>query len=457
MSAADTPDNIRAVINGQKVLASTPGATTVVTVDIPPGTQALWMVTTAVTSNVPYLIGLQSLASYSAWKLEDPSRPFPPLYIYVAFPIPAIDTQVEVDWTVDPAAEWFVIADTGGRLTHDPAMMASTGQPNSNNPLRAMQVAGTDGVIMRTLKTDATGALVTTGGAFPPVYAVPGAAAPADALQVGGSDGVNLRAFKTDATGQQLTIDQTLKLAIGVLAAALPADAVLIGGSDGANLRPVLLDANGRPLTIDQNLKLTIGATAAAVPADAVQMGGSDGANLRALLTDATGKLLTLDQNLKLAIAALAAAIPADAVQVGGSDGVNLRAMRVNQTGVPYSIPTVPNTAAGDRPPLELQWATAAVTAMTSTVVAAPGAGKRLRLFYIETWSQTSNATYALAVTDTAGNAINFGVSVSPAGATPPPSALPLTGFLCGTNTAVSLIVTAGTGAATVGYTIETV
>lgn len=227
-------------------------------------------------------------------------------------------------------------------------------------------------------------------------------------------------------------------------------------GWDGSLARLVATDANGHILTVDQTLKLAIAAIGAAIPADAVMVGVSDGTDIRALLGDSSGHAFTIDQNLKNAIAALAAAIPADAVLSGVSDGTDIRAMRADAQGIIYDVPSAPNTAAGDRPLNELLYADANGISATTTLIAAPGANKHLRLFLLKVAVVSvggqgyTSATYG-------GNTVyhvygSNAIAANPVGDT---MTFPLTGLKLDSNTAVTANVNSGTLSFQALYTIE--
>lgn len=120
--------------------------------------------------------------------------------------------------------------------------------------------------------------------------------------------------------------------------------------------------------------------------------------------------------------------------------------------GQQYVIPTVPSTLTGDHPPVELQQAAIYGSADTN-FIAAPGAGKRLRLFYATLSfipSGTGNAQLVGTVSGT-----NYILSQHPA--CPPvsyyPSGLPMA---ANDGLRVGLSV-GGTFASTVVYTTETI
>jgi lambda repressor-like predicted transcriptional regulator len=500
VSNADTPDNSRGAVATQSYLGVYGSGSSSETVTLPDNTVCLWIVRQNVAgASAPAVLGNDAV-EWPVYPLLTVAGEEAPL-VWLCPVLRRSASQVTVTWSpMAPDATWWLISDSGPRVNVDAVMASTVAAPGFAAPAGAVQVAGSDGTDLRALLVDSSGRLVTSGSGFPAVYAAPGAAIPADALMVGGSDGTDLRALSTDASGHPQTIDQNLKNVVGVggvaepsdavqvagsdgtdlrvlltdatgklqvntaafpavyaaPAAAIPADALMVAGSDGTDLRALSTDASGHPQTIDQNLKLTIAAAGAAVPADVVQVGGSDGTDLRALSTDASGHPQTIDQNLKLTIAAAGAAVPADVVQVGGSDGTDLRALRTDQQGVPYAIPSAPGEATADRPPNELKYVSVLAAAYPTTLIAAPGAGKRIRLFYLQAYALVNTANYYVVCTVNSANVYAI-LSEVPAGQTLAPAVFPLTGLACDANTAVNIGGNAGTAGATAGYTIETI
>lgn len=338
MTNIDAPDHQRAVVAASQLLAALGGTTATVTVTLAPNVEALWIFGEGVIDPPPLVTGVDSGFQYPTFWTPWASQPALEWFSVVAIVAPSNDSAVVIHWPSPPANHWWVVADTGGRFTLDAALSGTIQTPGASVPSTAVLIGGSDGTDLRALLTDNLGRLVTSGGTFPAVFGVPGAANPADALQVGGSDGTDLRTLLTDVTGHLLTFDQNLKNTIAALNAALPPDAVLVGGSDGTDIRALLTDFAGRQLTIDQNLKLVVGIPASAIPSDA---------------------LLT-----------------------GGSDGVNLRAFRTDQEGMQYVIDAPPDTVTGDHPPNELQISSLNGNTNGAAVVAAPGVGKRIRVFY---------------------------------------------------------------------------
>jgi hypothetical protein len=412
VSNADTPDNSRGAVATQSYLGVYGSGSSSETVTLPDNTVCLWIVRQNVAgASAPAVLGNDAV-EWPVYPLLTVAGEEAPL-VWLCPVLRRSASQVTVTWSpMAPDATWWLISDSGPRVNVDAVMASTVAAPGFAAPAGAVQVAGSDGTDLRALLVDSSGRLVTSGSGFPAVYGAPGAAIPADALMVGGSDGTDLRALSTDASGH--------------------------------------------PQTIDQNLKLAIAAAGAAIPADVVQVGGSDGTDLRALSTDASGHPQTIDQNLKLTIAAAGAAVPADVVQVGGSDGTDLRALRTDQQGVPYAIPSAPGEATADRPPNELKYVSVLAAAYPTTLIAAPGAGKRIRLFYLQAYALVNTANYYVVCTVNSANVYAI-LSEVPAGQTLAPAVFPLTGLACDANTAVNIGGNAGTAGATAGYTIETI
>lgn len=453
----DAPDGQRAVVAAEQLLGGGKQTGATVTVPVGANVEALWLFGEGVIDPLPTIVGATSGYEYPVFWAPWQAQNEPAWFSIVALVTSEVDQSVVITFPSPPATGWYVVADQGGRFVLDVDLAQTIQTPGVSAPTAVVVVGGSDGTAARTLKTDSTGALVTAGSAFPPVYAAPGAAAPADALQVGGTDGTDLRALLTDATGRLEVVEAKLELAIAALGAALPADAVLAGGSDGTDLRALLTDTTGKLLTVDQKLEAAIATPGSANPADAVQIAGTDLTDLRVLQTDAVGVLQVADNILNGARAAPGGLKPSFAIQVGGNDGTDLRVILTNKQGAPYAIPSAPGEASGDRPPNELLWANNGITAGTITIIPAPGAGKRLRLFYFSPFGSTSTATYFVTAIDPTGTNQFFVVQESQPGVTLPACVLPLTGFICNTNTGVTFTVLAGTASVTIGYTVETV
>lgn len=413
MTNLDTPDGQRGTVAAQHLLAAVVSPTVEVTVPVAPNVDVLWIFGEGIIAALPTAVGVTSGYAYPVFAAPWASAATDSWFSAVAVVTGALDAEVTITWLAEPATHWWVVADTGGRFTVDAALAAAIQTPGQRIPESAVQVAGSDGTDTRVLLTDAAGKLQVTAAAFPAVYGAPGAAAPVDALQVAGTDGTDLRALLTDAAGRQLTIDQLLKLAIAALGGTVPADAVLVAGSDGVHLQ--------------------------------------------ALSVGTTGVLLTDDQTISAMIAHFGTALPAIGLPVAGTDGTDSRALRTDQQGAQYAIPTAPSTLTGDRPPVELSWASLVGVVASTVIIAAPGAGKAVRLFYVAGFAFNGAANYYVQCFAPGGGNVYPCVSEVPAGLTPPPSTLPLTGLLCETNTAVTLGLNAGSAGATVGYTIETV
>jgi len=148
--------------------------------------------------------------------------------------------------------------------------------------------------------------------------------------------------------------------------------------------------------------------------------------------------------------------LPGGAVLVGGDAAGSLRALAVNLQGLPYAIPSAPDIAAGDHPPNELLVASVVdVTALT-VIVAAPGAGKRVRVFSANVHNPpTAGAGSKVILNDAATNLSSYIYSGEMAALDFKPS-----GFACATDAPINLSVAGAAGVlggATVVYTVETV
>lgn len=150
-----------------------------------------------------------------------------------------------------------------------------------------------------------------------------------------------------------------------------------------------------------------------------------------------------------------ASAAPTEALQVGGTDGTNLRALRTDQNGQEYVVPAAPGTATADRPAVELSVGIAAAVTVTTTVVAAPGAGKHFRVFAAKMSGGSSGTTVSVECTVN-GKTMTLSQLIGVAGSDQ--FVAPLTGIKTDDNTALKVTFYAGTGGTNAFflYTTET-
>lgn len=122
--------------------------------------------------------------------------------------------------------------------------------------------------------------------------------------------------------------------------------------------------------------------------------------------------------------------------------------------GTQYVVPVAPSALASDHPATELQVAGGFLFASGSTVVAAPGVGKRLRVFYASVANETAGGR--TFVEDSTGADILAVAYSGSAGASNDvsfaPSGLPLPA-----NAGITVVGSNATNNATVVYTVETV
>ena len=134
--------------------------------------------------------------------------------------------------------------------------MYTEGVTGSGAPTHTLQVGGTDGTDLRTLATDATGALKLAAGtnnigsvseaSIDASTGTAGTAVPAKTIQVGGTDGTDLRTLATDATGKLTLASNVVNIAdvaesAGTAFGAFTAPytgtcKVIVGASAAANL-----------------------------------------------------------------------------------------------------------------------------------------------------------------------------------------------------------------------------
>jgi len=125
---------------------------------------------------------------------------------------------------------------------------------------------------------------------------------------------------------------------------------------------------------------------------------------------------------------------------------------RVSESGFQYVIPCAPGLSAGDLPPVELELAYSQATTADVQVLAAPGAGKRYRIFTAQVI--VASGTLWAGLEDLGSNLyFCWGANGSPGNLTYGPSGLPLSN-----NAGINLnISAAGTIYGTVVYTTENV
>ncbi|HEY1716213.1 MAG TPA: hypothetical protein VGG07_25170 [Solirubrobacteraceae bacterium] len=253
-------------------------------------------------------------------------------------------------------------------------------------------------------------------------------------------------------TGGRFVIDAALSATIQIPSLPAPDSAVQIAGTDGTDLRVLLTDTDGKLQVAGSTFPAVYGTPGDVAPADALQVGGSDGTDLHVINVDSDGTQYTEDVVVGLATGLPAAAAPFRAMQVGATDGTDLRALRGDQQGVLYAIGAIPNTAAGDHPPVELSTVGGGYT-LTSTVLAAPGAGMRYRLFFAQLAPITAGLVVFLQ--DSVSSAL-YGFSGLGAVESVP---YPGQGIPMATDAALNLVfgTGAGTAYAFVAYTLETV
>ncbi len=105
-----------------------------------------------------------------------------------------------------------------------------------------------------------------------------------------------------------------------------------------------------------------------------------------------------------------------------------------------YTIPTVPNTATADHPPNEVG-CTNAVSSSAQTLIAAPGAGNRIRLFAMSITTQSGSTGGAAAVSGTDSWGHLFGVRVEVGGYGRDWIDFPAQGMALAADTAVTVVI----------------
>jgi len=122
--------------------------------------------------------------------------------------------------------------------------------------------------------------------------------------------------------------------------------------------------------------------------------------------------------------------------------------------GVTYAVPSVPNTAAGDHPPTELSSYVNNGVATGTVIIAAPGAGKRPRVFYASIAPETGGNTASL-ITTTGGVTV-ASIKATTGGQSQPVDYKP-TGLPCPANAGLEVTTTGGAASVVVVYTTENI
>lgn len=161
-----------------------------------------------------------------------------------------------------------------------------------------------------------------------------------------------------------------------------------------------------------------------------------------------------VDQTLQDIVALGGSATFYQGLEVFGTDGTNDQQLRVNQQGTLYAIPSAPSTAGSDHPPNELQIISFFNLTTTTTIISAPGTGKRIRIF--AAWISNVGSGDAALIANAAGSA--FYALSQPGGS---PVVQPLSGVPTpNINEAIMvdcLLGSVGIYIGAITYTVETV
>jgi len=163
-----------------------------------------------------------------------------------------------------------------------------------------------------------------------------------------------------------------------------------------------------------------------------------------------------IDLATSLAIGIELVAAPLGRVIVAGTTAAGIvRAIRMSLTSEQYVIATAPGTGTGDHPPTELLWATNTTAGSTTgAILAAPGGGKRYRLFYAQLFASPAPTATTYITATVNGNLFIVSGLITPASADR--AVLPLSGMPLDANTGIALVA-AVAATYVVGYTLETV
>ena len=138
----DTPDYQRGLVNAQKLLATTPGATHVLNVGVPPNAETL-VISAPGTNNVtPAVQGTTTNTFYPVVPVPPAVIGLPAMSMWMADISQALDATVTITFPNPLSATWYVYSDAGVRLTMDVAVSAAVGSSGTAEPTGAMVVGG---------------------------------------------------------------------------------------------------------------------------------------------------------------------------------------------------------------------------------------------------------------------------------------------------------------------------
>ena len=138
----DTPDYQRGLVNAQKLLASTPGATHVLNVGIPPNAETL-VISAPGTNNVtPAVQGTTTSTFYPVVPVPPAVIGLPAMSMWLVDVSQALDATVTITFPNPLSATWYVYSDAGVRLTMDIAVGSAVGGSGQAEPTGAMVVGG---------------------------------------------------------------------------------------------------------------------------------------------------------------------------------------------------------------------------------------------------------------------------------------------------------------------------
>lgn len=143
---------------------------------------------------------------------------------------------------------------------------------------------------------------------------------------------------------------------------------------------------------------------------------------------------------------------------VGLSDGSHFRYLLGNNQGIPYAIPSAPGPSPGQHPPNELTWINGEISA-TTIVIATPGAGKRIRIFFVKGWYVGAANTIEFTGTTSTGDVMILGTLSGTALGNVDTFEPPLNGQAFANNEGFEIVFDAAGGDVfyNIGYTTETI
>jgi hypothetical protein len=204
-----TPDNQHGVASPQILLATVSALTAAATVTLPPNAESVVIFGPGFNSPASYVVqGVQSGNYYTpnVMFVRQSGQWWDMVMVNCS---PTIDRQLTITVTPTPTAIWYVYADQASHISFDPQLaqvIQAIGDTLNNHGIVAL---GSNGGTTPALAVDSFGHLLTFDQQLLAAMAQSGTDIPADAVQVGGSDGTYLYTIKVDSAGEIIPIVPT--------------------------------------------------------------------------------------------------------------------------------------------------------------------------------------------------------------------------------------------------------